>query len=184
MRKFVLVLLALGAIGIGIAGCTSLHPSYGIISSGQTDTAERQTIEGMRKYETMVIVPIGSSILSDKDKVGLKVGRIFHNNNLQGYFFRAEAHLSNWAFLNSIKIKIDDTVYTLRDDDPTRQVLSHGDVTETLNFPLTSDIVEKLRNARAFSAELHGRVESVGGSQLQQMKSFLNNVPLGEVKKN
>jgi hypothetical protein len=149
-----------------------MNPSFGIMSFGQTDRQERKTIDGTILTETIVVIPIGSAFSSDDD-MGLKIGRISLDGGLNDYYFRAEVHTSNWIFAEDIAIKIDDNTYRLHDDSPNRQVVSGSYVIEILTFDITPEMLEQLRNAKTFSAELYRRVETVSNENLEKVKAFL-----------
>lgn len=171
MRK--VVVLASLVVLVLVGGCASLNPSYGIISFGQTDTSTKSTLEGEAKSETMVIVPIGASLFSNDDKMGLKIGRYTKSGKDPVYFFKAEVHSSGWLFIRDIRIKIDDATFDLHDESPKRTVQSGHYVREELYFVILPEMLENLRSANSFSAELYKRVVSLDPGQLQQMKAFL-----------
>jgi hypothetical protein len=157
---------------ISISGCTSLNPSFGITSFGQTATNSRDTIDGKITTETFVVVPLGMSMSGDDD-MGLKIGRISMNGTLINYYFRAEVHTGNWIFAEGIAVKIDDVTYRLRDNSPNRQVQSGQYVIEILTFDITPDMLERIKNAKTFTAELHRRVVTITDEQLERVKAFI-----------
>lgn len=170
MKKFVVIGLVLTVLAL--TNCTSINPSFGITSFGQTHTDSRDTIDGKITTETFVVIPIGMS-LSNDDDMGLKIGRIKKDGIITGYYFRAEVHTSKWIFAEDIAIKIDDETYRLHDNSPNRQVRSGQYVIEILTFDITPEILERLRNAKTFSAELYRRVEMVSAENLEKVKAFL-----------
>jgi len=156
-----------------IVSCASINPSYGIISFGQTDTLTRNTLEGELKVETMVIVPIGGSF-SNADKLGLKITRNSLNGEINSYALIAEYHGTDWAFVEGIRIKIDEKTYNFTDSNPSRNVRSGQYVTEKLWFDLTNKQVEDIRNADIIKAELLSRVVTIEGEELSRIKAFIN----------
>ena len=139
---------------------------------GQTATSSRDTIDGRITTETFVVIPMGMSFSSDDD-MGLKIGRIKKDDTIIGYYFRAEVHTGNWIFADSIAVKIDDETYRLHDSSPNRQVQSGQYVIEILTFDITPEMLERLKNAETFTAELHRRVETVTGENLEKVKAFI-----------
>ena len=157
---------------ITVLGCTSLNPSFGITSFGQTATSSRNTLEGKMTAETFVVIPMGMSLSSDDD-MGLKIGRVKQNDKIISYYFRAEVHTSNWIFAENIGIKIDDQTYRLHDSNPNRQVQSGQYVIEILTFDITPKMLEELRNAKTFTAELYKRVVTIKPEELEKVKEFI-----------
>jgi hypothetical protein len=153
-------------------GCVSFNPSHGIISFGQTARETYETLEGVMTTESFVVIPIGASI-SSHDDMGLKIGRIMLDGNIIQYLFQAELHTTTWTFTNNISVKIDDKIYRLEDDSPDRQVHDKNYVIEVLRFKITPEMLEEIKNATTFSAELYKRVVSLNENQLQKLKEFL-----------
>jgi hypothetical protein len=164
--------LTIGFMMIALSGCASINPSYGIISFGQTATSSRDAIDGNITTETFVVIPIGSSFSSDDD-MGLKIGRIKKNGTIIDYYFRAEVHSTSWIFAKGISVKIDDIIYNLNDSNPDRHVQSGQYVIEILTFSITPEMLEQLKNANTFSAELHRRVETLTSENLEKVKAFI-----------
>jgi len=167
MKKISIVVLS-----IILASCTSLNPSFGIMSFGQKDSGQRQTIDGLLETETFVVVPIGSSF-SDDDHMGLKIGRLIKDGKLVYYYFRAEAHTSGWIFENDIALKIDDKTYRLYDDSPNRQVQSGSYVIEITTYDISEELLEHILSASTFSVELYRRVVTLEEDQLRKVKEFI-----------
>jgi hypothetical protein len=113
----------IGLLLITFSGCASFNPSFGITTFGQTATGSRDTLEGKITTETFVVVPLGMSFASDDD-MGLKIGRLKRNNEIIGYYFRAEVHSTGWLFAEDIGLKIDEQTYHLHDNSPSRQARS------------------------------------------------------------
>jgi hypothetical protein len=164
--------LGLVVICLFFFGCASFNPSLGIMAFGQKDTRTYQTFEGTKTTESLVIIPIGSA-LADYDDMGLKIGRITLNGNVIRYCFQAELHTAKWVFANSIAVKIDDKIYHLHDDFPTRQIQDRDYVIEVLTFDITPEMLEELKLATTFGAELYKRVVFLEDKQLQRLKEFL-----------
>ncbi|MDR2793570.1 MAG: hypothetical protein LBB61_07885 [Treponema sp.] len=160
-------------VSIFCVSCASISPSGGIMFFGQTGKDTRKTINGTMTYETFVVIPIGASLLSDDDKMGLKIGRIYLDENLVRFYFRAEVHAHDWIFAKGIAVKVDDKIYRLYDSDPNRQVINGDYVVEILSFNVAPDMVEAIKNATTFEAELYRRVVKVEGEKLQKFKEFL-----------
>ncbi|MDR2594360.1 MAG: hypothetical protein LBC87_06285 [Fibromonadaceae bacterium] len=95
------------------------------------------------------------------------------NGTIINYYFRAEVHSTGWIFAKGISIKIDDQMYRLNDDNPNRHVQSGQYVIEILTFNITPEMLEQLKNAKTFTAELHKRVETVTGENLEKVKAFI-----------
>jgi hypothetical protein len=164
-------------IGIGFfvllfLSCASLNPSYGIISFGQTDTKTRTILEGTIKVESMVIVPIGSSY-SNSDKLGLKITNAMLNGGVINHSLVAEYHGTSWAFVESIRLKIDEKTYTFTDRNPSRHVQSGQYVIEILVFDLSGEQVEEIKNSSSLTAELLSRIVKIDGENLEKVKLFL-----------
>jgi hypothetical protein len=70
-------------------------------------------------------------------------------------------------------VKIDDKIYRLEDDSPDRQVHDKNYVIEALRFEITPEMLEEIRKATIFSAELYKRVVTLNENQLQKLKEFL-----------
>jgi hypothetical protein len=139
---------------------------------GQKDKQTYQTFEGVMTTESFVVIPVGPAV-ADHDDMGLKIGRITLDGNVIRYCFQAELHTANWVFANSIAVKIDDIVYRLHDDSPVRQVQSRNYVIEVLTFDITTEMLEEIKQATTFGAELHKRVVFLKDNQLQKVKEFL-----------
>jgi hypothetical protein len=122
--------------------------------------------------ESFVVIPIGSSI-SSNDDMGLKIGRIMLDGNIIQYLFQAELHTTTWTFTDSISVKIDDKIYRLEDDSPDRQAHDKNYVIEVLRFEIIPEMLEEIRMATIFSAELYKRVVTLNENQLQKLKEFL-----------
>ena len=167
MRKMCLI-----AFCSFFVGCVSFNPSHGIISFGQTARETYETLEGVMTTESFVVIPIGSNI-SSHDDMGLKIGRIMLDGNIIQYLFQAELHTTTWTFTDSISVKIDDKIYRLEDDSPDRQVHDKNYVIEVLRFEITPEMLEEIRKATIFSAELYKRVVTLNENQLQKIKEFL-----------
>jgi rhamnose utilization protein RhaD (predicted bifunctional aldolase and dehydrogenase) len=153
-------------------GCVSFNPSHGIISFGQTAKETYETLDGVMTTESFVVIPIGSSI-SSHDDMGLKIGRVLLDGNIIQYLFQAELHTTTWTFTNNISVKIDDKIYRLEDDSPNRQVHNENYVIEVLRFKITPEMLEEIKMATTFSAELYKRVVTLNEKQLQKLKEFL-----------
>jgi hypothetical protein len=152
--------------------CVSFNPSLGIMAFGQISKETYQTFEGSKTIESFVIIPIGSSV-ADHDDMGLKIGRITLDGNIIQYSFQAEIHTATWTFAESIAVKIDDKIYRLHDDSPSRQVHDRNYVIEVLAFEITSEMLEELKQATTFGAELYKRVVILDEKQLLRVKQFL-----------
>jgi hypothetical protein len=139
---------------------------------GQKSHNTHQTFEGTKTKESFVVIPVGSS-LADYDDMGLKIGRITLNGNVIRYCFQAELHTANWVFANSIAVKIDDKIYHLLDDSPIRQIQDRDYVIEVLTFDITLEMLEEIKLATTFGAELYKRVVFLEEKQLQRLKDFL-----------
>jgi len=87
--------------------------------------------------------------------------------------FRAEVYTSSWIFAEGIGIKIDDQTYRLRDNSPNRQVQSGQYVIEILTFDITPQMLEELRNAKTFTAELYKRVVTLKPEEFVKLKEFI-----------
>lgn len=155
-------------------GCLSFNPSVGIMTFGQIDKRTYQTLEGVMTTESFVVIPIAPKI-TDQADMGLKIGRILLDGNIIKYTFQAEVYGNRWIFANSIRIKIDDRIYTLEDNNPIRQTLPHNRnyFLEILAFEITPELLAELKSATAFSAELYNRVVNLNERQLQRVKDFL-----------
>jgi hypothetical protein len=144
----------------------------GIMAFGQTATEKYQTLEGERTVESLVIIPVGSS-MKKNDDMGLKIGSISLNGNLVKYVFQAELHTGgSFVFWDSISIKLGNNVYKLKDGNPSRQVL-HGDYfLEVLAFEISPEMLEEIKTTETFSAELYKRVVTLTTKELQALKDF------------
>ena len=152
--------------------CVSFNPSLGIMAFGQTAKETYETLDGVMATESFVVIPIGSKISNDDD-MGLKIGRILLDGNIIQYSFQAELHTATWTFTNNISVKIDDKIYRLEDDSPDRQVHDKNYVIEVLRFKITPEMLEEIKTASIFSAELYKRVVTLNENQLQKLKEFL-----------
>jgi len=162
MKK--IILLTLLVFACFLFGCAS--GSNGII------TSSKDTIDGKRKWEKLVLIPKGMSFDTTKN-MGLNIVRVTTNGKLTAYYFEAEIHTNNWIFIESITLKINDTKYRLTDDDPDRVVKSGNYVIERLNIIISQDILKKIKEADTITAELHNRVEIINPEILQKMKEFI-----------
>jgi len=162
--------LAIAFMIVTLSAC-SLNPAYGISSFGQMDTSSQNTIDGKLTTETFVVIP--RDAFSSDGCMGLKIGRTKKNDKIIGYYFKAESHSAEWIFAKDISVKIDDQIYKLHDNDPYRHVQSGQYVIEILTFTITPEMLEQLKNAKTFSAELHRRVETVTGENLEKVKAFI-----------
>jgi len=156
------------------AGCISVNPSMGIMAFGQSDKQSYERLEGTVIAESFVVFPVAPKI-TDMADMGLKIGRYRMDGNIIKYAFQAEVHGYKWIFANSIRIKIDDKIYTLKDNEPIRQNLPHDRSYhyEVLVFDITPEMLEELKSAAAISAELYKRVVSLNEKQLEKFKEFL-----------
>jgi len=168
MKKLFLI-----AVCIVFVGCSTFNPSLGIMSFGQTGKDTFQTLEGSVTTESLVIIPIGSS-LKDDDKMGLKIGRYSLNGNIKKYVFQAELHASMGTIdNNSFRIRIDDNLYTFEDNNPFYRIISNNYYLTVLTVEISPEILEELKSATTFSAELYRRVVHLNDRQLQVLKEFL-----------
>jgi hypothetical protein len=158
-------------LGLILVGCTSLNPSFGIMSFGQMDKKTQQTIDGTLTLESFCVFPLGMGFSSDDD-MGLKIAKAELNGQKE-YYFVAEVHTGNWIFAEDIAVKFDDKIYRLHDNSPTRTVRSGNYVIEVLTFKITPEMLKSLQTANTFTAELYKRVVSVDGENLQKVKDFL-----------
>jgi len=170
-KSFVLLFITLLLISLFL-GCVSFNPSMGIMAFGQTATEKYQTLEGERTVESLVIIPVGSS-MKKNDDMGLKIGRISLNGNLVKYVFQAEVHTGgSFTLFDSISIKLGNNIYKLKDENPSRQVL-HGDYfLEVSAFEISPEMLEEIKITETFSAELYKRVITLTEKQLQLLKDF------------
>jgi hypothetical protein len=153
--------------------CLSFNPSSDIMMFGQTASEDAQTFEGTQTTETLVIVPPGPA-LKDDDDMGLKIGRVSLNGNIQKYIFQAEVHTQkDFLLLDSMSVRLDDGAYVLKDDDPYRKNLWSGYYLEVLTFDISPELLEEMKTSKMFSVELYKRIVTLDEKQLQTLKDFL-----------
>ena len=174
MKKKVFIFIPVFLLVIFLcSSCSTFNPSHGIMSFGQTRKDIFQTLEGTMTTESLVIIPIGSS-LKDDDKMGLKIGRYSLDGNITKYAFQAELHASLGVIENNnFKIKIDDNLYTLEDNNPFYRIISNNYYLTVLTVEILPEMLEELKFATTFSAELYRRVVNLNEKQLQVLKDFL-----------
>ncbi|MDR2601762.1 MAG: hypothetical protein LBC53_04835 [Spirochaetaceae bacterium] len=170
MKSSGLFVFVLG-LGLVLAGCASLNPSFGIMFFGQQDKKTQQTIDGTLTLESFCVFPLGMGF-SSNDDMGLKIAKTERNGQKE-YYFVAEVHTGNWVFAENIAVKFDDKIYQLHDDSPTRVVRTGNYVIEVLTFKITPEMLQSLQTSNNFTAELYKRVVSVDGKNLQSIKDFL-----------
>ncbi|GBR76091.1 hypothetical protein NO2_0699 [Candidatus Termititenax persephonae] len=139
---------------------------------GDVSETTADTLEGKVKGETFVMIPIGLSF-SDNDKLGLKIAKASIEGKIKERIFIGEYHGAAWKFIESIRLKIDDKVYTLTDNNPARTVWSSTYVIERLVFPITDEMYNNIIKSKSITAELLTRVIVVEGEQLNKIKEFL-----------
>jgi hypothetical protein len=144
----------------------------GIMAFGQTRTEKYQTLEGIKTEESLVIIPLGSS-MKKYDDMGLKIGRISLNENVLKYIFQAEVHTGYYpTYCDSISIKLRNNIYILKDENPSRQVLNYNYFLEVLAFEISPEMLEELKTTDTFNAELYKRVVTLTANELQVLKDF------------
>ena len=128
---------------------------------------EYQTLEGIETIESLVIVPIGSS-MKDFDDMGLKIGKRMLNGKTVKYIFQAEVHTwGSFLFVDSISLKLDDHIFNFKDDTPGRHVLQNGDYfLEVLAFEIPPEMLEEIKRAKTFSVELYKRVAALNQEEI------------------
>jgi hypothetical protein len=139
---------------------------------GQTAKETYETLDGVMTTESFVVIPVGSK-LSDDDDMGLKIGKVFLDGNIIQYLFQAEVHTYRWIFADDIAVKINDKIYRLKDDSPIREVHDKNYFIEVLRFKITPEMLEEIKMATTFSAQLYKRVVSLNDKQMQKLKEFL-----------
>jgi hypothetical protein len=85
---------------------------------------------------------------------------------------------SNWRFIDSIKVRIDDELLTLQANSPDtkHEVMSGGKVFEEVYFILSPDIINKILNCSRLAFQYTGSpvVEISKNNEIQMIKNFFN----------
>jgi hypothetical protein len=149
------------------SGCSALFSEY----FGKTFVHLSETPSQKTTTETFVVVPIAAP----PDNMGLKVCRVTTGKRLTttSYHFRAEIRSTDWTFVDSIVVKIDNETFRLQDSEPKRK--SNGKKTkEILTFDISQEMAEMLKNAKSFSVKLCCEREvALDSREMNEVQEFM-----------
>lgn len=82
----------------------------------------------------------------------------------------------DWRFLDKVMIKTDTTLYTLKDDDPSRIVLSgsYVSVQEIVAVHLSKDIIKDIKETSTLTFQYYQTPKILPTEGLEILKNFIN----------
>jgi hypothetical protein len=142
---------------VGFCLISSCGTTVGTSSSGSTlFIVEENTINDIQGtiYEKIMDIyqtPSGSLYLLFVTFRNRTIGDI-SANMVDLYYYG-----KGWRFYEEMQIKIDDIIFSLQDNEPSRKVRDYGFVQETIRVLLPDDAVEALRSCTSILVQLNGK---------------------------
>ena len=168
IRKRLLVIISIVLILL-ISSCTTSDKLY-FTPLYEVKTRVVPNIAGDIKVDEMII---------HKD-VGIGKGNNFvtlsslEQSDTKTFLFYVDYTGGYWKFIEKLQLKIDDELFTLIDDNPSRLVLNGGYVEERAGFILSKGIIEKLKNCSSLVLQYHVDPLTMNADTISNIKSFLN----------
>jgi hypothetical protein len=71
-------------------------------------------------------------------------------------------------------VRVDERLYTLKDKNPQKEVISGGQINEVLNMPLSEKMVRDLKNCKNIELQYNGIHKTVNKEGVKAIRSFLS----------
>jgi len=167
IRSFCIML-----IYILIAGCITIpgdelimKPVYSVVKK------EITKIEGNYIIKDLIIYRNGTW------DVNREVFTLCYLENFNGeadFYLKALYDGQGWKFIDSFKIKIDENIYTFKDDNPKRITISGSRVKEINLVNISDEMLHKLTGANSVIIEYLSlnKIDEIG---IKAIKKFINN---------
>ena len=100
----------------------------------------------------------------------------FEQNNQTLFVMTVEYsanHSAGWAFIDEFLIRIDGQLFTLKDNNPNRTVVSGG-VSETVHFSLNDTIIDALKTSSSIVIQFYGGPNTIPEEGIISIKNFIN----------
>ena len=100
----------------------------------------------------------------------------FEQNNQTSFVITVEYnanHSAGWAFIDEFLIRIDEQLFTLKDNNPTRTVISGG-VSEIAHFSLNDTITNALESSSSITIQFHGGPNVIPVEGVNSIKNFVS----------
>jgi len=170
MKKMITVLLiclfavSCGTTGTGFNNMSSLY---------STRTGNVDDIRGQSTLTSMLIAKDGSMA----GWAWLLTLNKFEQNNQTLFIAIVEYNANNstgWAFIDEFLIRVDDQLFTVRDNNPNRRVVSGG-VSEVAHFSLDETILGRIKTASSIVIQFYGKPVNISEEGINAIGNFVNN---------
>ena len=163
MTKVIVLALAC----IAVFGC-ALNPGVRMLSKlYTTEIKEYEDLE-LGKWKTT------SLLLFKEDGWGMLTVEERVSTSGVTYSFSVSYWGLGWRFTDTVKLKTDDNIYTLKDDNPSRRVWGYGNVEEIVRVSLSEDIVEDIKKTSVLRFQYYAKPYTLPEEGLAILKGFLS----------
>lgn len=80
---------------------------------------------------------------------------------------------SGWVFIDEITLKINETIITVKDDNPVRNIRTGNRVNETLSCILDQSTIAQLKNCKELSLQYYDKPLTIPQEGIDAIKAFL-----------
>jgi len=168
MKKVIIVIL----VCFVFIGCYSTGGGFNNMSSLYSiNTKNVDDIRGQTTLTSMLIAKNGSMA----GWAWLLTFNKFEQNNQTLFVMTVEYnanHTAGWAFIDEFLIRIDDKLFTIKDNNPNRTVVNGG-VSETAHFSLNDTIIDTLKNSSSIVIQFHGGPNVIPEEGIIAIKNFV-----------
>ena len=160
-------------IAILFSGCMTTNENRAMSALYSIDTQSRQDIRGTITVNSLLLwknVGMSGNKILTLEKASM--------DSVSQYFFVVDLLIQKWIFVDSLMIKIDnENVITLKDNTPTRETDRRGNnvyVRELVNFAISDEIVEQLKNCNSLILQFEQSPISIPEAGINAIKAFFN----------
>lgn len=154
-------------------GCSTteqlvMKPLYSVTSGEQKD------ISGTYAFDRLLLY---KKVIMSGGEEAVTLERWIAPGGEVGYLLTIRYLGHDWIFMHDLRLKIDDDLYTLAGNPPSRKIISDG-VSEFMTVPLSHDLVRALAHAEVFAFQYDTSPIIVPLEGVSAIAAFLGAYPI------
>lgn len=171
MKKLLVIMFV-----VILTGCSSMPHSYRTVNAKlyTITSSYYEDIRGNFKHDTLLLYKDYAALSVFMEYFGIGTFNNENSSDTQNYYAEVFCIFPNWRFIDTILIKTDSNLYTLKDNSPSRTVRSDANVEEYLSVVLSSEIITDIKATETLTIQYSAKPITISAEGIVALKEFIN----------
>ena len=164
--------LVLGCVVVMVllVACTTMNEKLAMSRLYSIHTNTANDIRGAVKFDTLLLHKI---VRSSDNRIFMFTRATTDETKM--YFFGVDYMGTNWLFMDTLMLRIDGQLFTLKDDSPSRETFIKGQamVRELPKYFIDENILELLLNCSSLVIQYHQDPITIPPEGIEALRNFI-----------